>query len=144
MLRLILVFFRTFSAIKDLNERVKEESKEWDDKHPEAKNTPKANKYMHQVIGVKVLLGSMLLGELDLSFLFDSFNTDDWFFMLGVSFAAITSLGLFSIVVFQEGEKKDNIDEIITKENKEFHKEYKARINRRRAYRKKSKFLPSL
>jgi len=144
MLRLILVFFRTFSAIKELNERVKEESKEWDEKHPEAKSTPKANKYMHQVIGAKVIIGSMLLGELDLSFFFDFFNTDDWFFMLTTFFVLITSLGIASIVLFQETEKKDNIDRIVTKENKDFHKKYRKRIVSRRNYRKKSKFLPSL
>ena len=144
MLKLLLTLFRSFAVLKDLSERVKEESKEWDEQHPEAKNTPKTKKYMHQVIGAKVLIGSMLLGELDLSFLFDFLDTDSWFFLLATIFATIVSLGVISIVVFQETEKKDNIDKIIVKENKKFHRTYRNRIIRRRNYRKKSRFLPSI
>ena len=127
-----------------MNDRVKEESKEWDDQHPEAKNTPKTKKYMHQVIGAKVLVGSLLLGELDLSFLIDFMDTQDWFFFLGFIFLLISSLGLFSIIFFQESEKKDNREKIIQKENKVFHRNYKKRIIARRRYRERSPYIHTI
>ena len=144
MLRLLLIFFRSFIAIRDMNDRVKEESKEWDDQHPEAKNTPKTKKYMHQVIGAKVLVGSLLLGELDLSFLINFMDTQDWFFILGFIFLLISSLGLFSIIFFQESEKKDNREKIIQKENKVFHRNYKKRIIARRRYRERSPYIHTI
>ena len=144
MLRLLLVFFRSFIAIRDMNDRVKEESKEWDDQHPEAQNTPKTKRYMHQVIGAKVLVGSLLLGELDLSFLIDFMDTQEWFFILGLIFVLISSIGLIFVIIFKESEKNDNKEKIMLEENKVFHRNYKKRIIARRRYRERSTYIHSI
>lgn len=131
-IRLLVRLFATAGSLKD---QYKEESERFDEKHNIS--APNSKTASHLVVGVKVFLFSLIMGDFDF---LGGFSPNKYLTLSALVFIVVFMF-FFIIIIMSPCEKDGQRYNAINKEYKKFRKEEKSKVLYRRAKRKKSKYI---